>query len=191
MLGLAIGGLVVGLLGLVLTMRGISEFRDLRLRREFDRLWEHPNFHGTRFPFLDLRDLDPEEAREAEAIWRSPGLSRPFRRDKYQTLWGDPIAPDDVRRYELVRAGERRTVFGFGPVPTLDPNARPVRWALRILPANEADRYRREWGAHLDERVRGGEIKAARLDRMRFIFLAIGFAIVIRIRSWAKRPKAS
>jgi len=66
--------------------------------------------------------------------------------------------------------------------------ARPVStdvpiWALALLGSEEAKRYAQEWAAHLDERVREGELREARIDRRRLTRSAIVMAMTTRLRT--------
>lgn len=55
-------------------------------------------------------------------------------------------------------------------------------WALELMPSNDAQRYMAEWGAHLHQLIREGELRQARCDRRRLALTAVSLAIVLRVR---------
>lgn len=55
-------------------------------------------------------------------------------------------------------------------------------WALLLLRTDDADRYRKEFGAHLCELIQAGEMRQARRDRRRMIAAVLWFAVALRAR---------
>jgi hypothetical protein len=55
-------------------------------------------------------------------------------------------------------------------------------WPLRLFDPIDAQRYTREWGAHLYQLVEEGDIKRARIDRRRLAFAAVFLALALRVR---------
>jgi H+/gluconate symporter-like permease len=55
-------------------------------------------------------------------------------------------------------------------------------WAIDILPAEERERYGREFNAHLFELVESGEYKQAEHDRRALMLASFSLAIVIRLQ---------
>jgi hypothetical protein len=55
-------------------------------------------------------------------------------------------------------------------------------WALRLFNPIDAQRYSREWGAHLYQLVEEGDIKQARIDRLCLMCAAVFLALALRVR---------
>jgi hypothetical protein len=91
---------------------------------------------------------------------------------------------------ELVEVGAA-TLATLGSLRSLLPQrparSRPVRtdiprWALVCL-GEEAERYAREWAAHLHERVEDGEIREAKRDRRRLVRRAVAMGLSSQLRT--------
>ncbi len=63
-------------------------------------------------------------------------------------------------------------------------------WALVFLASDDAERYRREFGAYVWQLVDEGHIKQARRARRRLILTAISFAVVLRTRRLLGRARS-
>jgi len=61
--------------------------------------------------------------------------------------------------------------------------------ALGLLATEDAERYEREWGAHLYQLIEEGEFRQARRDRRRLVLAAITLAIVLRVRRALSRAR--
>jgi hypothetical protein len=55
-------------------------------------------------------------------------------------------------------------------------------WALRLFNPLDAQRYSREWGAHLYQLVEEGDIKQARIDRRCLVCATVFLALALRVR---------
>ncbi len=63
-------------------------------------------------------------------------------------------------------------------------------WVVIVLGSEDAERYRKEWGAHLWEMIEAGELKQARRDRRRLIRAVLWLAFAIRVHRALKRVRA-
>jgi hypothetical protein len=62
-------------------------------------------------------------------------------------------------------------------------------WAFLVLRHEDAERYRKEWGAHLWELIEAGELKQARRDRRRLIGVIFWLALAIRVHRVLTRAR--
>jgi hypothetical protein len=63
-------------------------------------------------------------------------------------------------------------------------------WASVLLGPTDAERYRKEWGAHLWELIAEGDLRQARHDRRRLIRTIFWLALAIRVRRIFTRARA-
>jgi hypothetical protein len=114
---------------------------------------------------------------------RRPPLGDPFQVD---------IVPDEyvyprLRRYKmriLVLRHALRSTFRGAPRTDIPG------WAFVFLGPGDAERYRKEWGAHLWELIEADELKHARRDRRRLICVIFWLALVIRAHRVLTRARA-
>jgi hypothetical protein len=165
-IALAIVGIVVGFIGAWLTWRSRCEAREAA-------------------PILSSRMADGDlSVRLAFRIGPDGRLVRPP-----GSLWQQPHHLPEPEAKELIeryRAAYRLTFesgvrAGLARRPRRTPRTDLPGWASLILGAEDAERYRKEWGAHVWELIEEGQSKQARRDRRRLIRSIFWIAVVVRV----------
>jgi hypothetical protein len=63
-------------------------------------------------------------------------------------------------------------------------------WAFTLMATQDAQRYAREWGAHLHQLIEEGALRQARRDRRRLALAAITLAVALRVRRALGRARS-
>ena len=151
----------VGLLSGVFAARAAGNKR--RRRKTGEILWVRGDHDPDVFEVDEIIGRAEGADAEAEFVRREKSILRTrvsVSRDGFAITFG----------YKMVR----RT-------PDAMPPTLPG-WAFRFMSAKDADRYRRELEAHLWERVRDGEVRAARRERRRLTIAMLALGVVLRVR---------
>jgi len=99
------------------------------------------------------------------------------------------------RKRQFERKLDRVRSFGISveilPRRSAEPRVpRVPRWAFRVMPSEDAERYVQEWEAHLWERIAQREFKEAKRDRRALILGAFLLCVVLRLkRAFARSRK--
>lgn len=90
------------------------------------------------------------------------------------------------------RRARVRARYPFGIAVGRPSKARVLRmpgWTLWLMRAEDAERYEREWGAHLAQLVEEGALEQARRDRRRLALAAVTLAVALRVRQVLSRVR--
>lgn len=132
--------------------------------------------------------LPPGEAPTRHVVYRSMGKSHPLGIARMEFVVEEvPVEGASGPREPGPPAGTSRRVRTPGRVA----RSSPPRMALRLFAEVDAERYAREWGAHLWELVAGGEHRQARSDRRRMAIGAPWLALQLRMRALLRRRRHS
>jgi hypothetical protein len=105
------------------------------------------------------------------------------------------LEPYLVRKYSRRRLGSYRLRFWVARqalnsrlqgTPRMDLPG----WVFLLLGPEDAERYRKEWGAHLWELIEAAELERARRDRRRLICGIFWLALMIRVHRVLTRARA-
>lgn len=151
---LSVGAFASTMFGLAVGLRHLRELRDLK---------------KTRLQ-VDVFRVDHILGNERQPVFISHTIPRPRRSRR---RFSADLLAFYASWLESPHAGLRQKA-----PPRIDIPA----WSLVLLSHDDAERYRREFGAHLWQLVTEEQFNRARRERRRFAVAAVTLAVVLRVR---------